>query len=275
LCAETLGIELESVTILHGNTKTAPYGHGTWGSRSAVVGDGALLKCVEKLKQKIIEIAAAKLQLNPDQIEFKHGAVYVNGSSGPSYTLRELVEMASEAENHLPGAQPSLEVSAVYEPLELTISGGFHVVEVVIDLETAEVRILKYVVVHDCGLMLNPAIVEGQLQGGLAQGIGGALLEEVRFDEDAQIQTATFMDYLIPCALDVPNFELAHTVTPSPFNTLGIKGMGESGIIGPAAAINNAICDAMGGMIKLNKTPISSSELWTKIRGLYGGSRNP
>jgi carbon-monoxide dehydrogenase large subunit len=265
LCADFLGIDLEGVRVVRGDTLTSPYGHGTWGIRSAVLGAGALLKCVEKVKQKMIAITANKLQTDKELLEFKYGAVYSRESKEPAYTLQTLARMAFDDESLPQGAVPGFEATANYEPSEFAVAGGFHVVAVAIDPETLMVRVLKYVVVHDCGLMLNPLIVEGQLQGGIAQGIGGALLEEVSYDQDAQLQTTTLMDYLIPSAVDVPDFELAHTVTPSPSNTLGIKGMGESGIIGPAAAINNAICDAMGLAMKLNRTPVNPAELWTKI----------
>ncbi len=268
VCADALGIEIEDVSIIRGDSLTAPYGFGTWGSRSAVLGAGAILRCVQKLVEKLIAIAAYNAHEKSEELEFGLGSVRRKGSSEPIFTLSALAAMAHDEKSLPAGLGTGLEETVTYEPPEITFSGGLHIVAAAIDPKTGEVKITKYVMIHDCGIMLNPLIVEGQLQGGLAQGIGGALLEEVIYNEEGQLLTSTFMDYLIPSALDIPYFELEHTITPSPYNSLGIKGMGESGVIGPAPAINNAICDALGGGVRLNRTPVSPSELWESIRAL-------
>ncbi len=272
VCADALGIKMEDIAFVRGDSRTAPYGHGTWGSRSAVLGTGALLQCVEKLKQRMIALAAYKTGKETGALVFSSGVVSVKGAPEQFYTLEELGNLLYDAKGLPPGFEAGPEATAYFEPPGLTITAGFHVAVVEVDPETGEVRIRKYVMVHDCGPMLNPLIVEGQLQGGLAQGIGGALLEEVVYDQEGQLLTSTFMDYLIPTALDVPDFELAHTITPSPYSPFGIKGMGESGTIGPASAINNAVCDALGGRLKLNRTPMSPSGLWSAIRALNEAS---
>lgn len=268
VCADTLGVEMDDIAVVRGDSRMAPFGYGTWGSRSAVLGAGALLKCVEELKAKMVEIAAYNFQRKKEELEFVSGVVSLKASGEKVCSIGEVAEMAADPGRLPPGTQPGLEATAYYEPPGLTITGGFHVAVVEVDPDTADVRVVKYVMVHDCGIMLNPLVVEGQLQGGLAQGVGGALLEEVVYGEEGQLQTSTFMDYLIPTSLDVPDFELAHTVTPTPNNSLGIKGMGESGIIGPAPAINNAVCDALMGKITLNRTPLSYSGLWTSINAV-------
>jgi len=265
VCADEFGTDLENISVEHGDTESCPYGFGTWGSRSAVVGSSALLKCTKSLKEKMKRIAAHLLGVPEESVTFDSGKYYAMGNPEESRSVPEVAGAAYL--KGLDGIEPGLEVTMSYEPSELTITGGLHIAEVEVNQETGKVSIMRYIVVHDCGRMINPAIVEGQLHGGVAQGLAGAMLEEVVYDRDGQLLTPTFMDYLVPTAVELPSIELLHLETPSPFNELGIKGMGESGVLAPAAAIANAVSDALRPLgVRVNKTPVAPHWLWGLIR---------
>ena len=250
VCADLLGIGPEDVEVRHGDTMTSPYGFGTWGSRSAVVGAGALYRCVEQLKGQMLLISSKFFNVAIDSLVFKDGKVYQIKDSSKYLTIKQIARIAYEALT-LPAP---LEATSVYEPEGLTVSGGIHVVLLGIDRETKQVKILRYTDIEDSGRMINPDIVEGQLHGGITQGIASLFLEGLQYSEEGQLLTNSFMEYLIPTAREVPMFEIVHLDTPTNLNPLGIKGIGESGIVGPSAALANALRRAMVDL-KVNSTP--------------------
>jgi carbon-monoxide dehydrogenase large subunit len=267
VCAELLGIEPESVTVTFGDSSATPYGFGTWGSRSAVVGAGALSICVRMLIQKILKAVAKERGVAEEELRFNRGEVVGSRDSGIRVPLKEAARIAYESYPP-PG---NLEATATYEPVGLTVSGGLHVAEVCVDVETGELRVLNYAILEDSGRMINPMIVEGQAHGGAAQGIGGYTLEGLEYSEDGQLLTSSFLDYLIPSSLELPSFTLEHVDTPSPLNEFGFKGVGESCIIGPSAALANAISDALGEEIgALNTTPLKIQALWASVQTTQG-----
>ncbi len=275
VCADELGVDVKDIMVVHGDSMTSPFGFGTWGSRSLVIGANAARICIEKLRAKALALASYKMNLPVDKLEYRNGGVQLIGDKEHRISLGEISRI-SYAPTSLPAhMEPGLEATATYEPKELAISAGLHVAIVEVDPKTCEIKILRYVMVHDCGKMINPMIVEGQLHGGLAQGVGAAMLEEIRYDENGQLLTGSFMDYLVPSSMEIPKFELLHVETPSPYNEMGLKGAGEDGIVGPPSAITNAICDAfkMYGL-KINKTPITPPDLWLALRALGFGSKN-
>ncbi|MEM0117438.1 MAG: xanthine dehydrogenase family protein molybdopterin-binding subunit [Conexivisphaerales archaeon] len=254
VCADLLGISPEEVEVRHGDTLATPYGYGTWGSRSAVVGAGALYRCVEQLKAQMLLVASKFYDVPIHSLVFEEGMVKHKDDPSRSITLKQLAKIAYEAV-----AIPApLEATSVYEPEGLTVSGGLHLVLVSIDKETSAVRILNYTDIEDSGVMINPDIVEGQLHGGITQGIASFLFEGLQYSEEGQLLTNSFMEYLIPTAKEVPNFDIKHLDSPTNLNPLGIKGIGESGIVGPSAAIANAIRRAtlhQNPNLKFNSTP--------------------
>jgi carbon-monoxide dehydrogenase large subunit len=258
VCADLMGVTPERVSIIHGDSRRTPYGFGTWGSRSAVLGAAGMYKCALLLKSSLVKIASKSMGIPESELVYEQGGVRKIKEDGSGMTLKELARFAYEG-----NSDSELRITVKYEPPSLTVSGGFHIAVVDVDPETGAVRLVKYIMVDDSGVMINPSVVEGQLLGGIAQGIGTALLEGIIYSEEGQPLTTSFLEGLIPSATDIPEVELFHFDTPTPANELGIKGMGESGIIGPSAAIGNAISNALRlrGFI-VRKTPILSHELW-------------
>jgi carbon-monoxide dehydrogenase large subunit len=259
-----IGIRVNDVNILHGDTTSSPYGQGTWGSRSAVVGSAVVLKCLRKLIEKMKTIASHIL--DSQQINFENGYFSANNSK---VSVKEIASVAYNRVLDLPKEmEPGLEEICYYDPPEVTTSYGVHFAVVEVDTESGSVRLLKYVAMCDCGTMLNPMIVEGQIHGGIAQGIAGGLLEELRYDENGQLLSGTFTDYAIPTCLELPQEVLVgHMETPSPFHPLGAKGVGEGGTIPPPAAIANAVADALSDFnVKVNETPLSPDRIFNLMR---------
>jgi carbon-monoxide dehydrogenase large subunit len=244
--ADALAVPIERVRVSSGDTAAAPYGMGTRGSRGGVVSAGAALGAAQMLKQKLLRIAAHLLEAPLEDLELVDGQVRVRGAPAPALTLAQLAQKAYLAPTELPpGMEPGLEATHAYDPPALTFSSGTHICQIEIDPETGRLTIPRYTIVEDCGRMLNPRIVEGQLHGATAQGLGGALLEEIVYAADGQNLSGTFMDYAIPTASEVPSFEIEHLERPDPGTPLGIKGMAEGGVMGASAAISNAVADAM------------------------------
>lgn len=263
VCAEMLGVSMDDILVVHGDSSATPYGYGTWGSRSAVVGANALVRSIEKVKEKIIRIASNHLGISQTELEYRDGKVYALASRKSVLSLRDVARLAWEAHKLPAGEEAGLEATVYYEPEELTISGAFHIVEVEVDVDTGRLEIKWYLVVHDCGHIINPMIVEGQIHGAVAQGIGGAVFEEIVYDENGQLLTTNLMDYLTPGPAEIPEMWLEHVVSPSPFNPLGIKGMGESAIVGSPVAVANAVANALRHFrIKITETPIKQERLW-------------
>lgn len=249
LASDQLGVPLERVTVVLGDTHRAPYSaYGTAASRGAVMGGGAVLAATYRLRQKVIRLAAHLLEARPEDIELHEGWWSVRGSPGRRVSLAEIATAAYRAHDLPEGLEPGLEATYTYEPENWAFPSGVHVAAVEIDPPLGTVQFLGYWVVHDCGPLINPSLVEGQLYGGVAQGIGGALLERIVYDDHGQPLTGTFMDYLLPTACDVPVLTIAHLQTPSPTSPGGLKGMAEGGTIAAPAAVVNAIADALGGL---------------------------
>lgn len=267
VCADELGVGLSSVKLLWGDTQSVPYGFGTWGSRSAITGSSVVKMSASKVKEKARKIAAHALQVPLSELEFDGGVFSSIRTSKKSISLREVAEKAYSASDLPRGMEPGLEATSFYDPPRPAYSYAVHLPIVEVDPESGLVKILSYDVVHDCGTMINPSIVEGQLHGGIAQGIAGALLEELKYDEDGQFISASFLDYLLPTASDVPDIANKYTETPTDINPLGVKGTGEGGAIAPPAAIASAVEDALSHLgVRITETPITSEKLATMIR---------
>ncbi len=263
LVAEKLGVPYEDVEVIHGDTEKTPVGMGTYGSRSLAVGGEALVRACDKIIAKGKKIAAHLLEASEADIEFKDGKFTVAGTD-KSKTIGEVVFAAYVPHNYPAGLEPGMEETAFFDPPNFTYPAGTYVCEVEVDPQTGKVDIVRFVAVDDFGNVVNPMIVEGQVHGGLVQGIGQALLEGARYDEAGQLLTGSYMDYCMPRADDVPSFEV-HTSrgTACTANSLGVKGCGEAGAIGAPAAVINAITDAIGVRVEMPATP---ERVWRAIQ---------
>jgi carbon-monoxide dehydrogenase large subunit len=268
IVADELGIDPDDVVTMHGDTARVAAGIGTFGSRGTAVGGTAVYLALQDLKEKMKKIAAHLHESTPDKIEFGIGKLMVKGDSGRSINFTDVVTAAYNAVNLPPGVEPGLEATRYFEPSNFTFPFGTHICVIELDEETGEPKITKYVAVDDCGNVINPLLVEGQVHGGLVQGIGQALHEEVVYDENGQLLTGSLMDYAVPRAHDFPEFELDRTVTPSPVNPLGVKGVGEAGTIGSTPAVVNAIVDALSPLgITHIDMPVRSEKVWKILKG--------
>ena len=231
ICADELSVDVSDIDVVGGDTGLMPRGAGTYASRITVNAGSSVRTASAELRGKAIALAAAKFDVLPEDLELRYGAVHIKGEQGDSISFAELAKMTSGMPGYaLPkGVKPDLEASGYFTPPQATYSNGSHVAEVEVDAETGQVTILKYTVVHDCGTVINPMLVDGQVQGGVAHGVGNALLERMVFDDDANPLTTTFAEYLLPTAELVPNVEILHLETPTPNNPLGVKGAGEGG----------------------------------------------
>ena len=254
LIADQVGVYVEDVVILHGDTDSAPFGGGTGGSRSGPIGGGAALVAGREMRGRLVKLAAHLLEAGEEDIELGGGQAWVAGVPDRAISIKQLAEIAYTHVKKLPEGFPiGLELVARYLPKRpVTFSNGTHVAEVEVDIASGAIRVVNYVVVNDCGRLINPMIVEGQIQGGVAQGIGSAFLESLRYDDQGQLMTTSLMDYLLPEATEVPRMTTRHLVTPSEGEG-GIKGMGEGSLIGAPAALVNAVSDALapfGAMVR-------------------------
>jgi carbon-monoxide dehydrogenase large subunit len=266
LAADELGIPMEQVEVVHGDTARIPFGMGTYGSRSACVGGSAIVKCLDKIKEKGRKIAAHLLEANEQDLIFGGGAWSVKGSPDKKKAWGEVALMAYLAHNIPQGMEPGLEATSFYDPVNFTFPFGAHVAVVEVDPETGSVKILKYVAVDDVGKVINPMIVDGMVHGGIAQGVGQALWEHGVYAEDGQLLSGTMMDYAMPKADALPSFVTDRTVTPSPINPLGVKGAGETGTIASTPAIANAVIDALApfGVTHLDM-PLTPNKIWKAV----------
>lgn len=270
VCADALGVAVENVIVHAGDTAIIDHGGGTNASRSAVTAGMAVHLAAEKVRKKATAIAGAMLEVDPSDVVIENGAVFPVGVPSRAITLAEVAAAAAPGpRSRLPeGMQPGLHEVAHYVPPTVTFATGTHVAVVEVDDETGFVKLLDYVVVDDCGVMLNPLIVDGQIHGGIAHGLGNALYEEAVYNEDGQLLTATFMDYLLPTSAEVPNLRVIHDEHPTPLNSLGVKGVGEGGTVSPPAAIANAICDALlPADVRITEMPVTPERLFRLIRG--------
>ena len=245
IVADRLGVDPDDVEVLHSDTAIAPLGMDTYGSRSLAVGGTALWMATEKVVEKATGIAAHMLEANPEDLEFSDGVFSVKGSPGSEVPLAGVAFGAFTAHDLPDGVEPNLEAQVSYDPVNFTFPFGSHIAVVEVDEATGEVRLVDYASVDDCGNQINPLIVEGQIHGGIVQGIGQALWEEAVYDEEGQLRSASLADYLVPSAAECIDMKLDSTVTPTPFNPMGVKGVGEAGTIASTPAVINAVVDAL------------------------------
>ena len=265
IVSDMLGVPYDSVEVVHGDTGRSEYGLGTYGSRSVAVGGSALFRAAEKVIAKGRRIAAHMLEGDVDQVDFDKG-VYSLRNSNRSLTFGEVAFSAYVPNNFPEGEEMGLSEKAVYDPANFTYPAGAHICEVEIDPATGVTRVIAFTAVDDFGKVINPMIVEGQVHGGIAQGIGQALLEACHYDEYGQLLTGSYMDYCMPRADDLPSFVVDMTITPCTHNPLGVKGCGEAGAIGAPAAVMNAITDALG--VVDVPMPATSERVWRTIHSL-------
>ena len=267
IVADELGVPMENIQVVHGDTGKMPFGWGTYGSRSGPVGGSAVINAARKVKAKAQKIAAHLLEAREDDLEYEDGNFRVKGSSESSVGFGDVALQAYLAHNYPEDLEPGLEETAFFDPSNFTYPFGTHIAMVEVMPETGEVKLLRYVSVDDCGNLINPLIVEGQVHGGIAQGVSQALLENAVYDDNAQLLTGSYMDYALPKASHLPSFEIDHTVTPAPQNPLGVKGVGEAGCIASTAAVANAVNDALEpfGITHLDM-PMSAPRVWQAMQ---------
>ncbi len=273
IVADGLGITPDEIEVLHGDTALTPLGMDTYGSRSLSVGGVALHFAMEKVKAKARTIAAHELEVAEEDLEWD-GAWRVSGAPDKARTIPEIAFSAWHAHSLPAGTEPNLNATAVYDPPNFTWPAGAHICVVEVDTETGRTEILKYVAVDDCGTIINPTIVEGQVHGGVAQGIAEALYEEAIYDESGNLTTSSMTQYLVPTAREIPTMTLDRTVTPSTTNPLGVKGIGEAGTIASPPAVLNAVVDAVSHLgVTIIQKPASPERVWRAIRDAQGGAR--
>ncbi|HWT23039.1 MAG TPA: xanthine dehydrogenase family protein molybdopterin-binding subunit [Solirubrobacteraceae bacterium] len=267
IAADALGVEPGRIEVVQGDTDATPYGWGTFASRSTVVGGGSTKRAATALGERLKRIGAHMLEAAPEDLELRNGAVVVRGSPDHAVALEDIARLAHLEVHKLPGdIEPGLDAQASFDPPG-TFSNATHGAIVEIDPETGRVSVERYAVVEDCGVMINPAIVEGQVRGGVAQGIAAALYEEVLHAEDGQPQSTSFMDYLVPTAAEIPRIEIDHLETPSEFSETGAKGMGEGGTMGAPGCIATAVADAVAHLgIEIDTLPITPERLQRALR---------
>jgi len=285
IVADELGLTPDDVTVVDEMdtlTRFWSISSGTYSSRFGSVGTSAVALAARKLKAKLVEYAAHLMDRPADQLEFRAGSVRLRSGTGPSYSIKDLAGRAHWNTESLPeGMEPGLQATAVFgftvskavdenDCVNSSNTYGFiaEVMAVEVDPETAAIKILRYATVHDAGTIINPMIAEGQIYGGALHGLGGALYEELQYDEGGQLLTGTFMDYLVPTAVEAPVIDIAHVVSPSPLTPLGSKGLGESSSMTVPAVIANAVSDALAPIgVRISELPMSPSRLWELIDG--------
>jgi aerobic carbon-monoxide dehydrogenase large subunit len=267
--AQELGARVDDVRVIEGDTAAGPVGSGTYASRSAVLAGGAAILASRAVREKALAIAAHGLEADARDVELAAGVAWVRGAPERRVTLREIARRAYAGARRLPrGLEPGLEATRFYDPYMGTASNATHVALVEVDLDLCAVRLVRHVVVEDCGRIINPVIVSGQTMGAVAQGVGAALLEELVHDEGGQLLTGSLMDYLVPTAAEMPPVEIIHLERPSPTTLGGFKGVGESGTIGAPAAIANAIADALAPLgIDIAELPVTPARLFRLLEG--------
>ncbi len=271
IVSDRLGVAVDDVRVVHGDTRAVPYGVGTFGSRTTPVGGSAVYLACQRVRDKAVRLAAHLLEASPADIVWDGARLAVRGSPDRALSFAEVARAAYKGTRLPASEEPGLEATAVFASAESVFPFGTHVCVVEVDPDTGQVRILRYVAVDDCGVVLNPLLVAGQVHGGVVQGLAQALWEEAVFDGQGQLLTASLADYAVPRATQVPTMELAHTVTPTPHNPLGAKGVGEAGTIGATPAVVNAVLDALApaGIEHLDM-PLTPRKIW---EALHAGRR--
>jgi carbon-monoxide dehydrogenase large subunit len=272
IVADDLGIPIDTIEVVHGDTDVVSYGIGTFGSRSLAVGGAAMKMSVEKIKDKAKQLAAHMLDVRPEDVTYADGEIHVTADPERKVTFGDVAFAAADFSWQGPGSapadiEPGLEATSRFEPSNATFPFGTHVCVVEIDPETGEIDIQRYLAVDDCGNVINPLIVDGQVHGGIAQGLAQAVYEEVVYDENGQLISGSLMDYAMPKAHQLPTLETERTVTPTPVNPLGAKGCGEAGTIGSTPAVANAIIDALApfGVTHI-EMPFKPEKIWRAIQ---------
>ena len=277
LVADSLGVPFEDIEVLHGDTSISSRGLDTYGSRSLVVGGSAVVKAADKVVAKARKIAAHLLEASEDDLEFSGGTFSVRGTPGTGLGIQEIALAVFAAHNYPEGIEPSIDAEATFDPENFSFPHGTHLCAMEVDTDTGLVKIRKYACVDDIGTIVNPLIVEGQVHGGLAQGIAQALYEEAVYDADGNLTTGTFVDYLVPSAADLPHFDTGNTVHTAPGNPIGAKGVGEAGCIASTPAVVNAAIDAVRHLgVSDIRMPLTPERVWRAIHhGGDGGDRAP
>ena len=267
LVASEIGVGVDDVKVFHGDTDTTPMGWGTYGSRTTAVGGAALILATRKVKEKAKLVAAHLLEAAVEDMDYADGKFFVKGSPDKAKTIQDIALMANVAWNMPPGIESGLEASMFYDPPNFTYPFGSHLALVEIDRETGHVHLKRYVAVDDCGPQINPVIVEGQVHGGVVQGIGQALWEEAVYDEFGQLITGSMLDYALPRADCLPEIEVLSTVTPSPHHPLGLKGIGEAGTIASTVTVYNAVIDALAPLgVETLRMPMTAERVWRAMQ---------
>lgn len=269
IVADKLGVDVEDIEVVTGDTDQFHWGTGTFASRGAVVAGNAINEAAKNVRRKIFNLASDLMEVAAEDLEIANGAVQVKGVPSRSISLSDLAKKANPLRGAVkPGTEPGLESTDYFGPASGATAFGSHAMIVEVDPITFNVKILKYVVVHDCGPVINPLILDGQVHGGVAQGLGNAFYEELVYDENGQILNASFMDFLIPTAVEVPRVEVGHEETPSPLNPMGIKGAGEAGAIPVVPAFAQAVEDALSSIaiIEILDVPLNPSKLWELVK---------
>jgi carbon-monoxide dehydrogenase large subunit len=267
IVCDCLGVPVEDVRVLHGDTEAVQYGIGTMGSRSLCNGGSAVLLAAEQLKQKAIRIAAHIFQVAPEEIVYESGRMFSKGFPERVVTFQEVTRLAYHGADLPPGITPGMEATSVFDPANFTSPFGTHICVVGVDVNTGDVSIVRYIAVDDCGRVVNPTIVEGQIQGGVAQGVGQALMEGALYSDDGQLLTGSFLTYPMPTSTELPMLEMDRTETPTSVNPLGAKGVGEAGAIAAPPAVVNAVVDALSpfGITHLDM-PLWPEKVWRAIQ---------
>jgi aerobic carbon-monoxide dehydrogenase large subunit len=268
IVGEELGISPDDIEVVHGDTDQTPFGLGTYGSRSTPVSGAATAVVARKVRDRAKIVASAMLEVSPDDLEWEKGRWFVKGDPSAGKTMAEIA-LAAHSNLELPeGVEGHLDATCVYNPPNLTFPFGAYICVVDVDPGTGQVKVRRFIAVDDCGVRINPMIVEGQVHGGLADGIGMALMEVIAFDEDGNCLGGSFMDYLLPTSMECPPWELGETVTPSPHHPIGAKGVGESATVGSPAAVVNAVIDALRPFgVRHADMPLTPAAVWSAIRG--------
>ncbi|MFI9803180.1 aerobic carbon-monoxide dehydrogenase large subunit [Streptomyces sp. NPDC052301] len=268
IVAEELGIPPEDVEVVHGDTDQTPFGLGTYGSRSTPVSGAAAAMVARKVRERAKIVASAMLEVSPDDLEWEKGRWFVTGDPDQGRTMAEIA-LAAHSNLELPeGVEGHLDASCVYNPPNLTFPFGAYICVADVDAGTGQVKVRRFVAVDDCGNRINPTIVEGQVHGGLADGLGMALMQVIAFDEDGNCLGGSFMDYLLPTSVECPSWELGETVTPSPHHPIGAKGVGESATVGSPAAVVNAVVDALRPLgVRHVDMPLTPAVVWRAAQG--------
>ena len=267
LVASEIGVDVNDVKVMHGDTDVSPMGWGTYGSRTTAVGGAALILATRKVKEKAKVIAAHLLEAAVEDMDYADGKFFVKGSPDKAKTIQDVALMANVSWNMPAGVEAGLEASMFYDPPNFTYPFGSHVAVVEVDPETGRVDLKRYVALDDCGPQINPVIVEGQVHGGVVQGIGQALWEEAVYDENGQLVTGSMIDYALPRADKLCDIEVISTVTPSPHHPLGLKGIGEAGTIASTVTVYNAVLDALAPLgVKTIQMPMTAERVWRAMQ---------